>query len=142
VERVNDIGRERRAKQWTAVDQFDLFGWAAREIWYNRCMTTRSRKPLLVNLVWIAALMLLLFAGYVLSYAPIARHYMVRHGMSRSIADGTVLPVYKPVDWLIDHSSMREPLFLWARMWRMELAFSTAHSKRHLKQLPIRANES
>lgn len=30
------------------------------------------------------------------------------------LADESLYPAYKPVDWLIDNTPLREPLFMWA----------------------------
>lgn len=61
----------------------------------------------------------LLFAAYVLSYAPVVRyggHEEVTSTLLRQSfiavvpADGSRFPLYKPVDWLIDNTPLREPL--------------------------------
>src|SRR5262245_62047307 len=65
---------------------------------------------------------LILFAGvaYVLSYPPAVtiaeRLHLIRRGVFDGV-DGDKLPVYKPVDWLIDHSVVRKPILAWAWCW-------------------------
>jgi hypothetical protein len=66
-------------------------------------VTTKPRKPLPVNLAWAASLVLVLSAGYVFSY-PVA----VR------ITDGRKLAVYRPVELMIEHDILRQPLLKWA----------------------------
>ncbi|MBT6156819.1 MAG: hypothetical protein HOL01_18755 [Planctomycetaceae bacterium] len=56
---------------------------------------------------------LLIVVLYPLSYAPMVRF-------------GRVLPIYRPVDWLIDETAAREPLLNWARVWGMQDEFETA----------------
>ena len=63
----------------------------------------KPRKPLLINLLWAAVLGVVLFVVYAMSY-PVA----VR------LTSSTVLPAYRPVEWLIDNTPVREPMFRWA----------------------------
>ncbi len=67
-------------------------------------MPTAPRKPLLVNLAWAAALVMLLAVGYVLSY-PMA---------VRRMEGDFHLPAYIPVEWLVDNTALREPIYWWA----------------------------
>lgn len=32
------------------------------------------------------------------------------------MADSSLYPIYKPVDWLIDNTPLRNPLFSWAEV--------------------------
>jgi hypothetical protein len=90
-------------------------------------MTGASRKPLLKNLCFLALFAATLVAGYVLSYAPL---YRLQHGASRpplsvlrvpefrvEVGANRRLPGYAPVEWLMERTTLREPLFRWADAW-------------------------
>ena len=47
---------------------------------------------------------------YVLSYAPVERLQM---SMPLHLPNG----VHRPVEWLIDYTPLRKPLFVWADVW-------------------------
>jgi hypothetical protein len=49
--------------------------------------------------------------------------------------DGADIPVYGPVDRLIDETPLRKPLFLWARLWGVETEFEYAYMYRVMPQL-------
>ena len=66
----------------------------------------RPRNPLFVNLAWATVMVVVLSVVYVLSY-PVA----IRLMESPSPA------LYQPVEWLIDNSPLREPMFKWADYW-------------------------
>jgi hypothetical protein len=68
-------------------------------------MPTSPRKPLLVNLAWAAALVLLLAVGYVLSY-PIALR----------LVWSIDIPAYRPVQYLIDRTPFSTPIIWWSRL--------------------------
>ena len=68
-------------------------------------MPSPRRKPLLVNLLWATAVVMVFSPVYVLTYAPVMRFC----GMS---ADGNW--VYKPVVLLHDKTPCRRPLLFWA----------------------------
>ncbi len=65
-------------------------------------LRTKPSRTLLV-----AFAMIVLPVAYVLNYAPVVRMTPVRIGTS----------VYAPVDWMIDNTPLREPLFWWADLW-------------------------
>ena len=59
---------------------------------------------------------------YVLSYAPVVRvngrEYIQAGRVDFWVpSDGIRFPLYKPVDWLIDNTPLRGPLFIWAGLW-------------------------
>lgn len=75
---------------------------------------------------------------YVLSYAPFVRFSgRAEMGPAERLAslrrwefenhafgtEGSLYPAYKPVDWLIDNTPLREPLFLWAGLWSVRDEF-------------------
>jgi hypothetical protein len=87
---------------------------------------------------WGAPIMLsgLLAVLYVLSYAPVVKwkestlpsvsatdphtgHTVV----ITTPVDGQGLPLYVPVDWLIDHTILRHPLLRWADLWDVGTTF-------------------
>jgi hypothetical protein len=45
-------------------------------------------------------------------------------------ADGGNLPLYAPVDWLIDKTPLKEPLLWWAHVWGVEEDFWFANAIR------------
>ena len=101
-------------------------------------MTAKPRKPLLVNLTWAVIALVGLAVLYVLSYAP-AHRMLFGHvpligavdpiNTKTSMPD-TRIPAYMPVNWLIDHTPLREPLFWWAGVFGVEEDFRDAHSSR------------
>jgi hypothetical protein len=44
--------------------------------------------------------------------------------------DGGELPIYQPVDWLIDNTPLQRPLFWWADLWRVEDVFLYSQFRR------------
>jgi hypothetical protein len=84
-------------------------------------MPTPPRKPALPNVVPVVVLVLLLAVAYVLSYAPVVRWSLASSGLP--LMDGQDFPAYRPVDWLIDKTPLRRPLFLWADVWHVRFEF-------------------
>ena len=77
-------------------------------------------------LKWAAVALLCVVVAYPMSYAPVVR-------FNRSVAFGRDLPMYAPVDWVIDNTPLRDPLFAWARLWGVEYEFVWAeYSRTHL----------
>lgn len=85
------------------------------------------RRPLLTNVVWIVIL-LFLPVFYVLSYAPVHRLIIgpdvyFEAPINVSFAGGLLTPpqpnwlFYRPVELLMDHTPLAEPLFHWADVW-------------------------
>ena len=102
-------------------------------------MTAKPRKPLLLNLTLVAVLVLPV--AYVLSYAPVYRalHTASPSPFQDSRFNGSIsrlpsahVPGYAPVDWLIDHTPLREPLFLWADAFGVRSSFQHSHMVRML----------
>jgi hypothetical protein len=90
----------------------------------------RTRRPLLVNLAWAVVVVVLIGIGYVLSYAPVVK-FMVWRDPSLSLwIDSRKLPIYKPVDWIIDNTPMYRPLFWWASLWGVGDDFEVMHDTR------------
>jgi hypothetical protein len=71
-------------------------------------MTAKPRKPLLANLTWVGVLVFAFPVLYVLSYAPVYRL------MYEPTFVETRIPGYSPVEWLIDRTPLRTPLFWWS----------------------------
>jgi hypothetical protein len=97
-------------------------------------MPTARRKPLHVNLGWAVALLFVLSGGYLMSYAPVV-WYAEKTGLATpkkpfDIIDGGELPLYQPVDALIDSTPLRRPLFTWARTWGVGDTFVAARRLR------------
>jgi len=70
------------------------------------------------------AAVVILFVVYVLSYAPAVRLYGPTTTIHRTVritivnsVDGGQLPVYRPVDFLIDRTPLRRPMLAWAGVW-------------------------
>ena len=82
-----------------------------------------------------------LFVVYVLSYAPMVQLQSGHKGRPSfrklTFRSGRVvfdpnpptvsggLAYYSPVNWLIDHTPLREPLFRWAGVWNVRRDFET-----------------
>ena len=88
---------------------------------------------------WAAiAICCLVVVAYPLSYAPVVRwesRRLVAEGVRDGVfyfstIDGTNLPAYKPVDWLIDNTPLDKPLFAWARVWGVAFEFETGSDSR------------
>ena len=71
-----------------------------------------------------AAVVLIVVLAYPLSYATVVRWKRERTGVDW--IDGSRLPVYKPIDRLIDNSPLHKPLFFWAKLWGVEDEFRSA----------------
>lgn len=80
---------------------------------------------------------------YVASYAPFVRFRggdrpqviwervsIVEDRPYMVIADGRRYFIYRPVDWLIDRTILREPLLAWAELWGVGDMFVIAHANR------------
>jgi hypothetical protein len=69
----------------------------------------------------VALLLIAVPVVYVLSYAPVVRicRRTIPTGFDSGYtptADGSLYPMYKPVDWLIDNTPLHDPLFSWAEI--------------------------
>lgn len=60
----------------------------------------------------------LLVGWYVASYAPALWIAYRSPFSSRTI--GSALVIYRPVEWLIDETSLRGSLYAWAEWWGVE----------------------
>jgi hypothetical protein len=96
-----------------------------------------KRRPSITSLV--AFDLIAVPIAYVLSYAPVvricadAREFepdrprmgarVITADIQEPLADASRYPPYAPVDWLIDNTPLREPLFLWAEVWGVGKAF-------------------
>jgi hypothetical protein len=54
--------------------------------------------------------------------------------MLRRPLDGKDLPLYRPVDFLIDHTVLREPVLWWAELWGVRDEFETMSRLREVKR--------
>lgn len=89
-------------------------------------MASRSNKPSITSLVLFALIVSPL--AYVLSYAPVVR---ICEGSDEALTTGAIgYPVYEPVDWLIDNTPLREPIFSWGGLWNVRAQFELAHAVR------------
>jgi hypothetical protein len=84
----------------------------------------------LTNSVLCALASIVLLTAYVLSYAPAVRYVKARQQpdpFRLYAADGYDLPLYAPVDWLIDRTPLYTPLLHWAEIWGVESDFWMAN---------------
>ena len=80
-----------------------------------------------------------------MSYAPIVRWESERQSSEAArngefygiTVDGTALPAYKPIDWLIDNTPLDKPLFVWAQLWGVAFEFEAASQTRQSGFVPI-----
>jgi hypothetical protein len=86
------------------------------------------RQP--VNLAWVVALLLPVL--YVLSYAPV--YSVVRQNTNAMAPYGASWVIYRPVDWLIDHTPLDGPLLTWANLWGVRMQFEIAADARAIKR--------
>lgn len=93
-------------------------------------MTAPRQKPVLANSGVVGELLLLLSPVYVLSYAP-AMSVMIRRDPTVPFRAGFDSPAfYRPVDWLIDHTPLSGPMFVWADCWGVREDVETMHVAR------------
>ena len=111
-------------------------------------MSSPRTKPSKTSLVAFGFILLPLV--YVLSYAPVVRvrgrtvevpwtwseyfsaGYSVNGTPTMRIerADASLYPAYQAVDWLIDNTPLRQPLFYWAEIWSVRDQFQAGESFR------------
>jgi hypothetical protein len=82
-------------------------------------MDARRRHPLVPYVV-----VPLLVLAYTLSYAPMFRLACGRD--DSGLPMGGPLGIYRPIDWMIDHTLFSQPLLAWAGVCGVESEFSTA----------------
>lgn len=102
------------------------------------------RKPSVTSLV--AFFLIVSPLVYALSYAPIVRiceavypvpQISIRQGACTisadrvPVADASQYPPYKPVDWVIDNTPLRTPLFYWAEVWGVRKPFEYGYFLRN-----------
>jgi hypothetical protein len=86
-------------------------------------MDARRRHPLVPYVV-----VPLLLLAYPLSYAPMFRLACGRD--EKALPMGGPLGIYRPIDWMIDHTLLTQPLLTWAQVCGVEPEFSTAREMR------------
>lgn len=96
-------------------------------------------RPSLTSLIAFALLMSPLM--YVLSYAPVVSissnwpDDRIKFNSSEAeVADASRFSPYKPVDWIIDYTSLREPLFKWAGIWGVRAEFGNGVAIREISR--------
>ena len=82
---------------------------------------------------------ILLAVAYVLSYAPVVKFKQSSTTGTPAASlglptDGSILPFYRPVDYLIDETPLRSPLFLWADLWSARYELEVAATLRSLSK--------
>lgn len=119
----------------------------------------RAARPSITSLV--AFFLIVTPVVYVLSYAPVVRvcgrtvvefepdldipyppgthissypDFGDSPGSEVLIADSSLYPMYGPVDWLMDHTSLRGPLLTWAELWSVREAFEVSEIERFLRE--------
>ena len=97
----------------------------------------------------VLAVLAVLMLAYVLSYAARRAFHGWREDLRSTVdgrnpatvkapIDGDDLPVYKPLDWLIDETPLRDPLLWWADVWGVRGTFVKASSWRSSRNHPWR----
>lgn len=74
---------------------------------------------------------------YLLSYPPVVKLLQRGpdlHGDVMAIADREYYPAYKPVDWLLDHTPLRGPLFYWAGVCGVREEFEAGSRVRRMRR--------
>ena len=95
---------------------------------------------------WVAVVMIA-GLGYVLSYAPMVK---IKGGWAYGNGtitvsvpfDGDRLPFYRPLDWVIDSTPLKAPLFIWAGQWGVRDIFERAHGLRDLVSQGVTSQHS
>jgi hypothetical protein len=84
-------------------------------------------------------MLLPVFAIYLLSHAPVrrmddkwwAKSNSYRNSPTREFAFTRIIPkVYRPADWVYDHTPLQRPLLMWARLWSVDRHFENAYRVR------------
>lgn len=94
----------------------------------------RRRGPSITSLVTFFLIVTPLV--YVLSYAPVVRFLALSEEvdsaepfagfMAPEPNDSREFPAYVPIDWLIDNTPIRRPLFAWSGAWGVREDFEYA----------------
>lgn len=111
--------------------------------WAVGDLSNGRRNSIFANLMCATALVLIVGVLYVLSYAPVVRicQREVVLGILVTeepegrihrvrIADSSRYPAYRTIDWVIDNTPLREPIFLWASAWGVREEFEFGKSFR------------
>ena len=82
---------------------------------------------------WVATFFAALPVLYVLSYAPYVRCFggLLVPGHHGPVGGGEIA-IYRPVDWIIDNTPLREPLMKWAESNGVHNDFEASYVHRHL----------
>lgn len=88
------------------------------------------KRSVVGNVAAVGGLLMLAALLYVLSYPVVVR---IRYGrqppLSYQLGDGN-WELYRPVEWLIAETPLREPLFWWAGVWGVGEAVEMRHEMR------------
>jgi len=88
-----------------------------------------------------SACLLVLFVLYVISYSPVyalSKKYVYSRSYTRNTEKYIAnWDMYSPVNYLIDNTPLRAPLFTWASLWGVERDFRIGSITRDIKRLPI-----
>jgi hypothetical protein len=84
-------------------------------------MTTKPRKPLLVNLTWATVALLVLAIVYVLTSGPVIAIWYRMEEPERESHIKTIEVVYAPLTFLNDRSERVRAVFVWyLRLWNVD----------------------
>ena len=86
----------------------------------------RRRDP---GVLPIALVLLILFAAYVLSYPPALGRVPER-----------MLVIYRPVEWLIDNTPLRTPMYWWDRFCGEDFLVTVRAMERLIDRLNSESN--
>ena len=85
------------------------------------------------RIVRYAAIIVVLAVAYVLSYAP-----CVKFRMDTAYESGIF---YRPVDWMIDETPLRNPFLHWAELWGVDFDIEHASRIRQMTRFSHSTNE-
>jgi hypothetical protein len=88
------------------------------------------RLPVILTVL----LLFLLIVGYPLSYAPAYKAYLTGvYEYDRCVCWSGPFGIYRPVEWMFDHTPLRGSLFAWASLWGVENELMADHNWRTVR---------
>jgi hypothetical protein len=82
---------------------------------------------------WLTCVVICAAILYVISYAPVYRWHQLRQNRSSPI--GAWRKCFRPIETLIDFTSLKDPLLRWGAMWRVRDQLETDSALREIRRV-------